>query len=229
MACLVESGDDVAPWAASVGGAVPSTCANWRAESVGAGMTPRLMRSLVRFACRRRRARACKVAVHSEAGKKDAPAAGCGCCIATLTCAHELKSKQAKRLAARLRQVRWDPLLGRAKHADLGLLGTSRTSGRAAAASNDWRALARCEHVLQVHEHAAIKARARAVARTTAEARTKAGARARAITLPGSPVGTHVCKLEHTTCKGKARARAGKKARARASAGAVTLQGPPKC
>eukprot|EP00971_Amphidinium_carterae_P338728 6476223-Amphidinium_carterae.2 len=53
-----------------------------------------------------------------------------------------------------------------------------------------------------MHEHAAKKARAKAVARTTAGARAKAGARATAITLPGSPAGAKVCKLEHTTCKG---------------------------
>eukprot|EP00971_Amphidinium_carterae_P328464 6460357-Amphidinium_carterae.2 len=62
--------------AASRGGEVPSTCASCRAESAGAGSTPLWMRSLVRLAWR----------FHSEAGKKEAPSAGGGCCIAELTC-----------------------------------------------------------------------------------------------------------------------------------------------
>eukprot|EP00971_Amphidinium_carterae_P350219 6491441-Amphidinium_carterae.1 len=91
--------------AASRGGEVPSTCASCRAESAGAALW---MRSLVRLAWRCKRAKlgtiagccgdscsACNVAVHSEAGKKEAPSAGGGCCIAELTCPCVQRIKQA--------------------------------------------------------------------------------------------------------------------------------------
>eukprot|EP00971_Amphidinium_carterae_P049644 978712-Amphidinium_carterae.3 len=95
------------------------------AASRGAGMTPRWMRCCARRAWRCRRAKlaissgccgvscsACKVAVHSVAGKKDAPAAWGGCCIAELTCPCRHRIKYPSATAQRWLLASWQTLLG---------------------------------------------------------------------------------------------------------------------